>query len=249
MRILITGGSSDIAKAIARRRIDMGDEVIITSTNRERLQQILESYNQQNMPADGVVFQFENPGFSPQDQKVIEKKPIDALILNAFARMPSYKRFHELPFEVIQQYVSQNIFGNTWLTHHLLPQFNKQQFGRLILISSVSAQTGTSMYGMYSMAKTALEGLFLNLAVDYGKENILANIVRAGFFKTQRTKMFWQRESYQKKMSAIIPQAQMGEPAQLAESLDILLSANSYLNGSVLTVSGGLPLIGSEGLK
>ena len=109
MRILITGGSSDIAKAIARRRIDMGDEVIITSTNRERLQQILESYNQQNMPADGVVFQFENPGFSPQDQKVIEKKPIDALILNAFARMPSYKRFHELPFEVIQQYVSQNI--------------------------------------------------------------------------------------------------------------------------------------------
>jgi 3-oxoacyl-[acyl-carrier protein] reductase len=163
--------------------------------------------------------------------------------------MPTYKKFHEIPLEVFDRYISSNIHGTLWLIHHLLPALIARNYGRLILISSVSTQTGTSLYSMYCTAKAALEGLFLNLAVDYGMYNILANIVRAGLFKTSRTKLFWQNSDYQEKMAKIIPQGTMGEPEQLAESLTPLLSPSSYMNGSIMTVSGGLPMIGPKGLS
>lgn len=40
----------------------------------------------------------------------------------------------------------------------------------------------------------------------------------------------------------------MGEPTQVAEAIDPLLSKTSFMTGSVVTVSGGLPLMRSEGL-
>lgn len=49
-------------------------------------------------------------------------------------------------------------------------------------------------------------------------------------------------------MAQIIPQGRMGETDQVAEALDPLLSQTSFMTGSVLTVSGGLPLMRSEGL-
>lgn len=249
MRVLITGGSSDIAYAMAKRRLSMGDEVVITSSSEEQLKQTLATYQQNNLQVEGVVYQFEQPGFTEQALEILNKKPIEAIILNAFTRMPTYKRIHELSFEIITEYLSHNISGNIWLIHHFLPSMVANKFGRIILISSVSAQTGTSLYGVYCTAKAALEGFFLNLAVDYGPDNILANIVRAGLFKTSRTKMFWRRKSYQEKVAALIPLGKMGEPEQLAESIDPLLSYSSYITGAVMTVSGGIPLIGPKGLK
>lgn len=249
MRVLITGGSSDIALAIAKRRIALGDDVVITCSSEQSLKNTLIKYQEQELQVEGIVYSFEEPHLDEAATQLIDEKGIDAIILNAFSRMPAYKKIHELPIELINQYISQNIQGNIWLVHHLLPSMITKQFGRIVFISSLSAQTGTSLYGIYCTAKAAIEGFILNLAVDYGTENILANIVRAGLFKTNRTKIFWQRVNYQEKIAALIPQGKMGEPTQLAESLDPLLSVSSYITGSIMTVSGGLPMIGPKGLS
>lgn len=248
MRILITGGSSDIALASAKRRLAMGDEVIITCSTKQSLKKTLTKYNEQQLHVDGIIYSFEQPNLDEEAKQTLNKKTIDAIILNAFSRMPTYKRIHEIPIELINQYITQNINGTIWLVHQLLPPMIAQNFGRIVFISSLSAQNGTSLYGIYCTAKAALEGFILNLAVDYGIDNILANIVRAGLFKTSRTKIFWQKASYQEKMASFIPLGKMGEPEQLAESLDPLLSLSSYITGSIMTVSGGLPFIGPKGL-
>ena len=61
MNILITGGSSDIAQAIAKRRIQLGDKIIITSSNQESLNKTLAHYTQQDMHVHGFVYNFSNP--------------------------------------------------------------------------------------------------------------------------------------------------------------------------------------------
>lgn len=248
MNLLITGGSSDIAQAVAKRRIGMGDNIIITASSEQSLSQTLESYQQKNMKVSGFVYDFSQPESCEKDLEALLQNPLDGLILNAFTRVSQLRKLHALPFNAIRTYIDQNINGNIWLIQKILSSMLLNKMGRLVLISSLSSVTGTSRYPAYCAAKAALEGLFLNLAVDYSSKNILSNILRVGLIKTSRTEQFWKNPLYQEKVSKIIPQGTMGEPSQVAEAMDPLLSKTSFMTGSVLTVSGGLPLMSSEGL-
>lgn len=248
MNILITGGSSDIGMAIAKRRVQFGDKIIITSSSQESLTKTLNKYHQQEMQVRGLVYHFSNPESSKEDLENLLQEPLDGVIFNAFTRVSHLRKLHALPYPALRSYIDNNLHGNLWLIHQLLPAFLSNQFGRLILISSLSAISGTSRYGAYCATKAALEGLFLNLAVDYSANNILSNIVRVGLVKTSRTEQFWSKPAYQKRMEQIIPQGKMGEAEQIAEALDPLLSPNSFMSGSLITVSGGLPLLRSEGM-
>lgn len=248
MNILITGGSSDIAYAIAQRRVQMGDSVIITSSTEDSLSKTLAHYKDAKIPVRGLVYDFDNPEACENDLQNLLQEPLDGVILNAFARVTQLRKLHALPYNSVRQYIDTNLHGNIWLIHKLLPHFVANKMGRLVFISSLATVIGTSRYPAYCAAKAALEGLFLNLATDYSANNILSNTVRVGLIKTSRTKHFWSKPEYQDKVSSVIPAGAMGEPAQVAEALDPLLSKTSYLTGSIITVSGGLPLMRSEGL-
>lgn len=248
MNLLITGGSSDIAQAIAKRRIQLGDKIIITGSNEQSLNQTLELYKQQKMNVSGFVYDFSQPERCEKDLENLLQEPLDGLVLNAFTRVSQLRKLHALPYNAIRTYIDHNINGNIWLIQKVLSSMLVNKMGRLVLISSLSSVTGTSRYPAYCAAKAALEGLFLNLAVDYSAKNILSNILRVGLIKTSRTEQFWKNPIYQEKVAKIIPQGTMGEPDQVAEAIDPLLSKTSFMTGSVLTVSGGLPLMSSEGL-
>jgi NAD(P)-dependent dehydrogenase (short-subunit alcohol dehydrogenase family) len=84
--------------------------------------------------------------------------------------------------------------------------------------------------------------------VDYGADNVLANIVRLGIFRTPRTEEFWTREKYARRAMAVIPQGGLGDPGSIPEAIHPLLCANQYINGSILTISGGLPLVKTPAL-
>jgi 3-oxoacyl-[acyl-carrier protein] reductase len=248
MKVLITGGSSDIAVAIAKRRLELGDHIIITCSNEESLNQTLAQYKKLSMEVRGFIYNFADPAACEHDLVSLLQEPVDAVVLNAFARITHLRKLHAIPYKTVQNYIDTNLHGNIWLIHRLLPNLLANKFGRLVLISSLSSVTGTSRYGAYCATKAALEGLFLNLAVDYSANNILSNILRVGLIKTLRTEQFWKNPVYQEKMAKIIPQGTMGEPDQVAEAMDPLLSKTSFMTGSVVTVSGGLPLMRSEGL-
>ena len=194
------------------------------------------------MIVQGVVYDFNKP-LNEEAFEQLTQLSIQAIILNAFTQLPRLRKFHELSTTEFFDYVETNIRGNLSLIHHLLPKMKEQQFGRLVLISSLSSVMGTAYYGPYCTAKAAIEGFFLNLAAEYSRDNILANIARLGLIKTTRTKRFWQRKSYQEKVNRLIPQGQMGLPMQVAEAVNPFLSSHCYMSGSIFNVSGGLPLM------
>lgn len=243
MKLLITGGSSDIAKAIIRRRHAQGDEIILTCSAAASLEKTLAALESEGIRASGFVFDLSNPGAASEAKERALAGGIDAVVLNACSRLERRRPFHQIGERESREFIDENIHGNLWLLRRVLPAMVDARFGRLVFISSLSAAAGTSRYGIYCLAKSALEGLFLNLAVDYGRHGITANVIRPGVIKTERTRKFWEDEAYVEKASRAIPQAALGKPESVAEALDPLLSANSYMNGSVVHVTGGLPLL------
>jgi 3-oxoacyl-[acyl-carrier protein] reductase len=242
MRLLLTGGSSDIAFAIAKRRHALGDEIVFTASSAASLAAALTRYADAGIPARGFVFDFARAADAEEAVASELAAGIDAVVFNAFGRVPRTARLHEIDLSAAKQFFRENVEANLWLVHRVLPSMLERGFGRLVLVSSLSAVTGTSRYGVYCAAKGALEALFRNIAVDYGSNGILANVVQLGLFKTSRTALFWKRSEYVTAVSSMIPQGTMGEPDQAAEALDPLLSRTSYVNGTTLVVAGGLPL-------
>lgn len=242
MKILITGGNSLIAQSIARDRVLRGDTVSMTASSEHSLEMLKTACSADKGRTSCFVFNLLDPlrYLTALDEHVAG---IDALILNAATRTETLDYFHALPESEVGASIDANIKGNVFLLRRVLPVMLKRGFGRIIFISSVSAGMGTSYYGAYCLHKAAIEGLILNIAVDYAQHNILANIVRLGVFRTPRTESFRERGRYAKRAAALIPQGVIGEPDFLPEAIHPLLSQKQYINGSIITVSGGLPLV------
>jgi 3-oxoacyl-[acyl-carrier protein] reductase len=242
VKLLITGGNSLIAQSIARDRILRGDAVSLTASSENSLEALKTACSPDSIGMSCFIFNLLDPlrHLTALDENIAD---IDALILNAATRTETLDYFHALSEEEVSTSIDANIKGNVFLLRRVLPVMLQRGFGRIIFISSVSAGMGTSQYGPYCLHKAAIEGLMLNIAVDYAGHNILANIVRLGVFKTPRTEAFRERGRYTKRAAALIPQGELGEPDSLPEVIHPLLSRKQYINGSVITVSGGLPLV------
>jgi len=248
MRVLITGGSSEIGRSIVRRRLALGDEVFVTASSEPSLAETLARYEAEGLKLRGLVLDLAAPAASEPAMAQLLGEGLQGLVLNAWTRRPPLHRFHELPQEALEADVHANLMGNLWLLRRVLPAMVEARCGRIVFISSVSTVSGTGRYGAYVLCKSALEGLVRNLAVDYGEFNVLSNTVRLGIFKTERTKKYWSRPHYVERMSAVIPEGALGEPEHVGEVLDPLLSAHQYINGAVLDVTGGLPMFRLEGV-
>jgi 3-oxoacyl-[acyl-carrier protein] reductase len=243
VKILITGGRSQIGTALAERQLRLGNRVIVTASSAEGAAVLRASYAELGVAAEVVVFPLDPELPLGGDLEACLREGIDALVLNASTPIKRFKYVHRLTREEIHESIALNIEGNLRLLREVLPGMMERKFGRLVFVSSAMVSSGTSRHGLYCMTKSAMEALFLNVAVDYGRHNILANVLRPGIVRTERTKRFWRRPAYREKAERMIPQGKLGEPAQVAECFDPLLSPTSYMTGSILTVSGGLPLM------
>lgn len=244
MRILITGGRSDIGEAMIRRREKMGDEILTTASSEPTLEDMQERYKDLSR-VKCYQWELSQPtmGAAPIDAFIA--KGIDGLILNAAPPTKSMGRLHELSDADILAALQTQIYGNVWLTKRCLPKMVEQGFGRILLISSLTVY-GTSRYSLYSMSKSALEGVIKVVATDYGEFNIRANIIRPGVIATERNKRFWSRSSYTSFMTELIPAKALGTPEQVAEVTDPFMSEKCYMNGADVDVSGGLPNFRSD---
>lgn len=245
MKVLVTGGSSDISRAVIVRRLALGDEVVFTSSTPESLAETTAHFAGK---AAGMLFRLADPEASESEFVRAASSGFDAVVFCAAEKQPSLKPFADFGFPAFRDYLRANVEGNAWLAHRVLPGMVERKFGRLVFISSLSAAIGTSRYPAYCTAKSAIEGLFLNLAVDYGEHGILSNVVRPGVIATKRNDKLWKRTGYDKRVQELIPVREIGKPDQVASVVDLALERDSYLNGAVIPVGGGMPSMRSAGL-
>jgi 3-oxoacyl-[acyl-carrier protein] reductase len=237
MRVLITGSRSEISQSLSEHLEARGTSVILSTPDRSRV------------GPGRTWFDFNKIEESRESfRSFLAEEPVDALILNAFQRLPALRLFHEWSWEDAERYVSVNVLGNMALVHEVLPGWVKRGFGRLILVSSVSAGSGTSQYSVYCAAKAALEGLVANIAVDYGHLNVTANVLRLGIFETARHEARIRSERHLERLERVVPAGRLGKPGEIRGIVDALLEDPCYINGATIDVSGGLPRVRSSGV-
>lgn len=137
----------------------------------------------------------------------------------------------------MERMIHTNLLGPMTLTKYIMRSMLARKQGRIINISSISAQTGFHAMSVYSASKAGLEGFTRSLAREAGKYKITVNCVAPGFVETDMT------DGYDEEQRAMIRRrAPLGLPTaeQVAGAVLYLLSpAAASVTGTVMTVDGG----------
>ena len=132
--------------------------------------------------------------------------------------------------------IDTNLNGAFNCTKRGLEDMLKARWGRIVNVSSVSAERANSGQANYAASKAGLLGFTRVVAKEMGKRNITANAVTPGFIATDMT-----AELPQKEIAAAIPAARVGQPEEVAAAVSFLVSDDAaYINGATLAVDGGL---------
>jgi 3-oxoacyl-[acyl-carrier protein] reductase len=132
------------------------------------------------------------------------------------------------------------IMRGTWfLTKRILRLFMiRQNYGRIINISSVVGHMGNRGQIPYTMEKAALDAFTKSLSKELWGRNILVNSVAPGFIDTTMTQNL--PDEVKEKVLANIPLARFGRPEEIADTVVFLANRASYITGTVIHVNGGL---------
>ncbi|MFJ8932937.1 SDR family NAD(P)-dependent oxidoreductase [Streptomyces sp. NPDC102364] len=165
--------------------------------------------------------------------------PIGALVNNAGITSPV--RFLDVTPAEWDRIFDVNVRGSFLVTQRVAAGMAERGFGRIVFLSSVSAERGGGVFGgvAYSAAKAGLLGFARALARELGPAGITANCVAPGLIDTDITqgKLDDERKAA---MIADVPVRRIGEVEDVADVITFLARPESgYLTGVTYDVNGG----------
>jgi 2-hydroxycyclohexanecarboxyl-CoA dehydrogenase len=164
------------------------------------------------------------------------------ILVNA-AGMDGFKRFTDLTFEAWSRVINVNLNGVFHCTQAVLPDMIEAGWGRIVNISSSSAQSGQQFMAHYVAAKSAVNGLTKALALEFGPYGITVNAVPPGFIDTPMLRKAESRQLLGGTVDEHIqrtPVRRVGRPEDIAAACAFLVSEEAgYITGQILGVNGG----------
>jgi NAD(P)-dependent dehydrogenase (short-subunit alcohol dehydrogenase family) len=260
--VCISGGTRGLGREAALAFAREGARVAVSGRDREALDETTTLLREAGAPdALGLPVDLQAPASIAAMFAAIGDRwdGLNTLVNMAGPSEPSAGRdFTEVPDERWQYYFDIGIMAAVRCTRLAVPLMRRAGWGRVINISSVSAQLGLPMEAPYMTAKAGLNALSKNMAWALARENILVNTVTPGVFQSDGTRKFmemsgvtdrydpdnladiwnWMRDVNSGRHGGVI--GRVGLPSELASLLLLLGSpANSYIVGTNIPVDGG----------
>lgn len=233
--VLITGASSDIGLATARRYLSEGWRVIGHYRNeRPELTALLQEF-----PAIELWQQdFTDPAALDKElrQQADRLKSVDAMI-NLAAAMPNCS-FAEADAAQIMAVIGSNLLPGLLLMQLLGPAMAERGWGRIVHASSIGVKFGGGGSSfLYSLSKHAQE-FIPSAARNWAKDGVFVNVLRVGVTNTRGHANFPAKNLNER--IALIPAKRMASASEIAEALFWLGSdCNGYISAQVIDASGG----------
>lgn len=231
--IIVTGASSGIGKGIAQHFLEKGDNVVINSATREKLEQ---TYRELGAGPNLAMVAGDVSDKHTGEQLVataIEKfGSADVLVNNA--GIFETKPFLEVNESYLDRYLDTNLKGTYFTTQAVIPQMLKQHNGVVINIGTplVDHALGGVPATAPMSSKGAIHSLTLQLAAEFGKQNIRVNTIAAG---TIRTPMHGDEVD---KMAGLQLVNRVGEIEDIVQMV-YTVAKSSYITGAIINVDGG----------
>lgn len=153
-KIILTGGSSGIGKAIAIALVEKGANVLITGRDKSKLESVALELDCKYVLMDSSNFA-EIPGQCKEAVDMLGG--IDVLINNA--GIGTFNLLDDISIEDFQAIYSTNVFGVALITQEIVKHFKKQDSGNIINIASTAASKGFAHGTVYASSKFALRGM------------------------------------------------------------------------------------------
>ncbi len=182
--IWITGASSGIGKALALEFSKLEANIIISSRNIDKLQEVkAQCENSENVKV--LKLDLDNYTFIDKTVQTAISLfgEIDILVNNGGISQRSLAIDTEI--QVDERIFNTNYFGTIALTKALLPYFAAKNEGHFVVVTSVVGKIGTPLRSSYAASKHALHGFFDSLRAEVYKNNIAVTLVCPGFIQTE----------------------------------------------------------------
>ena len=237
MRILITGGSRGIGRAMVERFSSPENKIaFIYRSNHSAANELCEKYGAFSICAD-----ISNPDEAKKatEEAALRLGGIDVLVNNA--GISQLKLFTDINNEDWQTMINTNLSSAFYVTRSALPYMISQKSGRIINIGSMWGKVGASCEVHYSASKSALRGMTVALAKEVGPSSITVNCIEPGVILTDMCADF--DEQTLKSLSDETPLCRLGAPCDVAELAYFLASDKaSFITGQIIGVDGGFAI-------
>ena len=230
---IVTGGAQGFGLAITKRFIESGAKVLIWDKDTEYLNKV-DLKNIQKIEVDVSNYKSVENAFA---KSLKHENKIDILVNNAGIAGPNFKTW-DYPLEEWQKVIDIDLTGVFYCCKTIVPHFIKNNYGRIVNISSIAGKEGNPNAMPYSAAKAGVIALTKSLGKELAENNISVNCVTPAPAKTRIFDQITQEHiDY---MLSKIPRNRFVLVEELASLVAWMSSEeNSYTTGSTFDLSGG----------
>ena len=235
---IVTGSSSGIGEATARRLADLGAKVVVNSSSSVEAGKAVAA----SLPTESLYVQADISDQSQGRDLILRTVDrfgrLDILVNNAgwTTRIP-HTDLDALTDEIFRKTFEVNVFGTWWLTKAAMPYLRESPDGNVVTITSIAGLRPIGSSIAYAMSKAALNHMTALLAKACGPVRV--NAVAPGLVATPWTSQW---EDQHAAIAATAPLHRSATPEDCAEAV-IGLIRSTYVTGHVVVVDGGTTLV------
>ena len=247
--VLVTGGAGGIGAATCKRFGEEGSKVAVVDINLAAAETVVKE-----ITAAGGTAQAFALDLTQQDQVIagvaaVEAAlgPIDVLVNNAgWDRAGNFLKTDKALWE---QIVAINLYGSLYMHHAVLAGMSERGRGRVVNVASDAARVGSSGEAVYALCKGGMIAFSKTIARELSRKQINVNVVCPGPTDTALFADFAgegeQADKLRQGLARAIPFGRLGQPGDLPGAIAFLASDDAaFITGQVISVSGGLTMVG-----
>ncbi len=247
---LVGGSSGGIGKAIAIQLAESGASVTLISHSEDKLKSIVGDLpTDQGQKHQYLVVDFSDfEGYKKSIAAYFEHNTVDILVNNT--QGPAAGNSLEKHVEDYQQAFDLLFKTVVFTTELALKQMQKNEWGRIINVASVSVKEPLSYLALSNTIRAAVVTWAKSLATDVGKDGITVNSVLTGYFDTDRIAQLNAKKAellgisevdVRLDMESKVPLQRIGHPKEYGYLVAFLASDKAaYITGTQIPIDGGL---------
>jgi len=241
---IVTGGASGIGLAISERLARDGAKVSVFDVDLESAERAAKEIRDQG--GEALACQVDVSDRAQVDEAVertrAELGPV--LVLVNGAGKDGFDPIMDISPELWERIIAVNLTGTFHCTQSVLPDMLEAKWGRIVNISSSSAQTGAPLMAHYSASKGGVIALTKTLALELGPRGVTVNTIPPGAIDTPMSRRAAEAGRFGggtlDDVGRHLPVRRIGVPEDIAAACAFLVSDEAgYVTGQIIGVNGG----------